>query len=139
MKTRRVGVHEVRTLDERLSEMREVIYWLATCEVKPGKFGDFTRVVGPLVAATKAEQGSLAYDYTVNEDETLVHIFESYRDSAAVTSHVTTVFPEFAEAFLECVDITGFTVFGTPNAEAAQILDDFGSTYMRPFEGFTSK
>lgn len=119
--------------------MREEIYWLVTCVVKPGKFEDFTRVVEPLVAATKAENGSLAYDYTVNEDETLVHIFESYRDSAAVISHVTTVFPQFADGFLECVDITGFTVFGTPNAEAAQILDGFGSTYMRPFEGFISK
>jgi quinol monooxygenase YgiN len=119
--------------------MREEIYWLVTCVVKPGKFEEFTRVVEPLVAATKAEEGSLAYDYTVNEDESLVHIFESYRDSAAVVSHVTTVFPRFADGFLECVDITGFIVFGTPDAEAKQILDGFGSVYMRPFEGFTRK
>jgi quinol monooxygenase YgiN len=119
--------------------MREEIYWLVTCDVKPGKFEEFTRVVAPLVAATKAEEGSLAYDYTVNADETLVHIFEAYRDSKAVVSHVTTVFPQFAESFLECVDITGFTVFGTPDAEAKEILDGFGSLYMRPFEGFTRK
>jgi len=91
------------------------------------------------VAAVCNSPLGLAYDYTVNEDETLVHIFGSCRDSAAVISHVTPLFPKFADGFLECVDITGFTVFGTPNAEAAQILDGFASTYMRPFEGFISK
>jgi len=119
--------------------MREEIYWLVNCAVKPGRFEDFTRVVKPLVAATKAEEGSLAYDYTVNADEKLVHIFESYRDSKAVVSHVTQVFPPFADGFLDCVDITGFVVFGTPDAEAKEILDGFGSIYMRPFEGFTRK
>ncbi|WP_291049678.1 antibiotic biosynthesis monooxygenase [Herbiconiux sp.] len=118
---------------------RDEIYWLVTCAVKPGKFEDFTKVVEPLVAATKAEEGSIAYDYSVNEDETLVHIFESYRDSRAVVSHVTTVFSQFAEGFLEGVDVTGFVVFGSPDAEAKEILDGFGSTYMRPFEGFTRR
>jgi len=118
---------------------RSEIYWLVTCAVKPGKFDDFRAVVEPLVAATKAEEGSIAYDYTVNDDHTLVHIFESYRDSAAVVSHVTTVFSQFAEGFLEGVDVTGFVVFGTPDAAAKEILDGFGSTYFTPFEGFTRK
>jgi len=119
--------------------MRNEIYWLVTCAVKPGRFEQFTEVVKPLVEATKAKDGSLAYDYTVNKDATLVHIFESYRDSTAVVSHVTKVFPQFAEGFLDCVDITGFVVFGTPDDEAKQMLDDFGSVYMQPFEGFTRK
>jgi len=119
--------------------MRDEIYWLVTCRVKPGRFAEFREVVKPLVAATKAEPGSLAYDYTVSEDEKLVHIFESYRDSESLVSHVTTVFPQFADAFNECVDITAFIVFGTPDSEAKAILDGFGSTYMRPFEGFTRK
>ena len=119
--------------------MREEIYWLVTCVVKPGKFAGFTEAIVPLVAATKAEEGSLAYDYSVNEDETLVHIFEAYRDSAAVVSHVTEVFPLYAEGFLAGVDITGFLTFGTPDPAAKEILDSFGSTYMRPFEGFTRK
>ncbi|MDY7528701.1 MULTISPECIES: putative quinol monooxygenase [unclassified Cryobacterium] len=119
--------------------MREEIYWLVTCDVKPGKFQDFTEAIEPLVAATKAEEGSLIYGYSVNDDETLVHILEMYRDSAAVVSHVTTVFPQFAERFLDGVDITGFVVFGTPDAAAKEILDGFGSTYMRPFSGFTRK
>ncbi|TFB66929.1 hypothetical protein E3N86_00765 [Cryobacterium sp. Hz7] len=66
-----------------------------------------------------------------------MHILESYRDSTSVVSHVTVVFPQFAESFLECADITGYVGFGDPNEEAKTILDGFGSTYMRPFESLT--
>lgn len=119
--------------------MREEIYWVVTAAVKPGKFDDFTAVVAPLVAATKEEPGSLAYDYSVNGDQTVVQIFESYRDSAAVVDHVTKTFSQFAEGFSACVDIQGFVVYGTPEPAALEILDGFGSQYMTPFEGFTRK
>jgi quinol monooxygenase YgiN len=119
--------------------MSEEIYWLVTCVVKPGKFEDFKKTVKPLVAATKAEEGSQAYDYSVNDDETLVLIYESYRDSAAIVSHVTTVFAPFADAFFESVDITKLVVFGDPSPEAREILAGLGAEYMTPFEGFTHK
>jgi quinol monooxygenase YgiN len=118
---------------------RDEIYWLVTCSVFPGKFEEFKGVVEPLVATTKAESGSLAYDYSVNEDETLVQIFESYADSQAVVDHVTKTFSQFADAFTACVSVDGFIVFGEPNADAREILDGFGSVYMTPFEGFTRK
>jgi quinol monooxygenase YgiN len=119
--------------------MRDEIYWVVTCSVHPGKFEQYKGVVEALVAATKKEAGSLAYDYSVNDDETVVQIFEAYADSAAVVDHVTKTFSQFAEEFSACVDVNGFVVYGTPDAAAKEILDGFGSTYMTPFEGFTRK
>ena len=119
--------------------MRDEIYWVVTCSVRPGKFEQFREVVAPLVAATHEEAGSLAYDYSVDEEHTLVHIFESYRDSDAVVAHVTKTFSQFAEAFSDCVSVDGFVVYGAPSPQAKEILDGFGSTYMTPFEGFTRK
>lgn len=118
--------------------MRDEIYWMVTATVRPGKFDELKGVVAPLVAATLAEEGSLAYDYSVNEDESAIRIFEAYRDSAAVVHHVTATFVQFAEDFGACVDIDGFVVFGTPDSAAKEILDGFGSTYFTPFEGFTA-
>ena len=119
--------------------MREEIYWLATAAVRPGRFAEFTGVVAPLVAATRAEPGSLAYDYSVDENQERVHIFESYRDSQSVVDHVTGTFAQFADAFSACVDIEGFVVYGQPDEAAREILDGFGSVYVTPFEGFTRK
>lgn len=119
--------------------MRDEIYWVVTCSVLPGKFAEFKEVVAPLVAETLKETGSLAYDYSVNADETIVHIFEAYADSAALVHHVTTTFAPFAERFTACVSIDGFVVYGSPDPAAKEILDGFGSDYMAPFEGFTRK
>lgn len=119
--------------------MREDIYWVVTCGVKPGKYEEFTTVVKGLVDATRQEPDNLAYDYSVNDDHSVVQIFEHYRNSAAIVSHVTTVFAPFAESFVDCVNVDGFVVYGFPSDEARVILDGFGSTYMTPFEGFTSK
>lgn len=119
-----------------MSTARQEIYWLVTATVKPGRFEDFTKVVKPLVAATRAEPGCQAYDYSVDVSETTIQIYESYRDSQAVVDHVTGTFAPFAADFNDCVDITGFVTYGTPDPAAREILDGFGSTYMTPFEGF---
>jgi quinol monooxygenase YgiN len=119
--------------------MRDEIYWIVTCSVRPGKFEEFKGVVKPLVAATRAEQGSIAYDYSVTEDESTVQIYEMYRDSAAVVRHVTEVFSQFADDFDACVSLDSFVVYGWPDDSARKILDGFGSVYLTPFEGFISK
>ena len=59
---------------------------------------------------------------TVNENETLVHILGSHRDSTSIVSHVTEVSPQFAESLLECADITGYVGLGYPNEEAKKIV-----------------
>jgi len=119
--------------------MRDEIYWVVTCSVQPGKFEEFKAVVKPLVAATKEESGSLAYDYSVNDDETVVQIFEAYENSDAIVHHVTKTFSQFADDFTACVSVDGFVTYGTPDAAAREVLDGFGSTYLTPFEGFTRK
>jgi quinol monooxygenase YgiN len=98
---------------------------------------NLTVPVAPLVAATKEEPGALAYEYNVSDDESTIHIFERYRDSNAVVAHVEQTFAQFAERFLALATVTGFVVYGSPNAEARKILDGFGAVYMTPFDGFT--
>ncbi len=117
--------------------MRDEIYWIVTAALEPGNYDAFTKTITPLVEATRKEPGSNAYDYSVNADHTVVHIFESYRDSPAVVAHVQETFSQFAEEFSALVSINGFVVYGRPDAAAKEILDGFGSVYMTPFVGFT--
>lgn len=117
--------------------MRNEIYWVVTAALEPEKYDAFKETVTPLVEATRKEPGSLAYDYSVNADHTVVHIYESYRDSQAVVTHVQDTFSQFAEAFTALVSIEGFVVYGWPDPAAKEILDGFGSVYMTPFVGYT--
>ena len=87
----------------------------------------FSRSVGSRCAAS----------CSVNTDHTVVQIFESYRDSEALVTHVQDTFSQFAEEFTALISIDGFVVYGWPDPPAKQILDGFGSVYMAPFIGYT--
>ena len=113
------------------------IYWVVTVTVQPERLDDFKQVVAPLVAEAKREPGTLAYEFSVGSDRSTVHIFERYRDSNAVVSHVADTFGKFAERFLALAKVTSFVIYGAPSAEAREILAGFNPVYMTRFDGFT--
>lgn len=117
--------------------MKDDIYWLCTFRVKPTDFEAFKAVVAPLVIETRKEAGSMAYEYCVTADHTVIHILEHYRDSAAVVHHVTKTFSQFAANFTALAAVESFTVYGSPLPDAKAILDGFGAVYVTPFDGFT--
>lgn len=59
---------------ERGNFMDEDIFWLFTLKVKPGKFNEFKRLVSLIVLATHQEPGKLAYQYAVNDDQTITYL-----------------------------------------------------------------
>jgi quinol monooxygenase YgiN len=116
--------------------MADDLFWVFTLQVHPGKFEEFKTLVSAIVAATSKEPGTLAYQYSVNADRSVVHIYERYRDSDAFVSHVEKTFGGFADRFLSLVAVSSLVVYGTPNDEARKALDTFNATYMTLFDGF---
>lgn len=116
--------------------MVEDLYWVFTLDVKRGKFPEFRALVADIVAASREEPGTLAYQYSVSADESTVHIFERYRDSDAFVVHVEETFGPYAERFLDLVTVVSLVVYGNPNAAARKALDGFSATYMTLFDGF---
>jgi quinol monooxygenase YgiN len=112
------------------------LFWLFTLDVKRGKFDEFKGLVADIVASTRHEPGTLAYQYAVSDDQQTVHIYERYRDSEAFVVHVEQTFAGYAERFLSLVAVRSLVVYGTPNAQARQALDTFNATYMNLFDGF---
>ena len=98
---------------------------------------EFKKIVGQLIAAAKNEAGTLAYEFSIDADQSIVHIFERYRNSDAIVSHVTQTFGPFAERFLAAAQVRSFVVYGTPSTEVREVLAGFKPTYMTPFNGFT--
>ncbi|MFC3058422.1 putative quinol monooxygenase [Paenirhodobacter populi] len=117
--------------------MKQDVYWVCVFRIEPDTYHDFQKVVAPLVKATLREEGSLAYEYMISDDLSSVHILEHYKDSQAVIDHVTKVFSQFAEDFTNLATVESFTVYGSPNVAAREILDEFGAVYLLPFDGFT--
>jgi quinol monooxygenase YgiN len=116
--------------------MHPHISCLFSLAVKPEVFEEFKALISNIVAATRAEPGTLVYEYSVNEDHSTVHILERY-DADAVVSHVDTTFVPFGKRFLELCTVTSLVVYGTPDVEVRKRLDPFGAVYMTPFDGFS--
>jgi autoinducer 2-degrading protein len=117
--------------------MADDLFWIFTLQVKPGRYDEFKRLVSAIVTASEKESGTLAYQYSVNHDHSVVHIYERYRDSDAFVSHVSQTFGAFAPHFLSLVSVSSLVVYGSPSAEARQALDAFNATYMTVFDGFS--
>jgi quinol monooxygenase YgiN len=115
--------------------MHPYISCLFSLAVKPEEFLELKSLIAKIVAATQKEPGTLVYEYSVNEENTTVHILERYK-ADSVVSHVDTTFAPFGQRFLELCTITNLVVYGTPDAEVRKRLDPFGAVYMTPFDGF---
>jgi quinol monooxygenase YgiN len=113
------------------------LYWVFTLSLQPEDFEEFKELVARIVRESAKEPGTLAYQYSVNEDKTTVHIFERYQNSSAFVSHVENTFAQFAEQFLALVSVVSLTVYGAPDASARKALDSFNAVYMTIFDGFS--
>ncbi len=117
--------------------MEDQVSWIIELAVKPGKLEEFKALMEEMVAGTKLEPTSIGYEWFISADEETVHIYEKYADSEAMISHVTGFLANWAKRFLEGVDVTRFTVYGSPNAAAKEMLDGFGPVYLGPWGGFS--
>ncbi|OAE11901.1 hypothetical protein AZH11_16715 [Pseudomonas simiae] len=116
--------------------MHPIISCLFSLAVKPAQYAEFKALIATIVAATRAEPGTRVYEYSVNEEQSTVHILERY-NADTVVSHVDSTFAPFGQRFLALCTITSLVVYGTPDAEIRKRLDPFGAVYMAPFDGFS--
>jgi quinol monooxygenase YgiN len=67
-----------------------------TVRVPPANIGRFAPHMEKMLAASRAEDGCIAYSYAVDvEDPGLIRVFEEWRDEAALQAHFRT--PHLAE------------------------------------------
>jgi quinol monooxygenase YgiN len=116
--------------------MSEEVFWHVELAIKPGKLDDLMVLTDEMVAATRAEPGTLAYYRFISEDDGFLHIYERYTNSAAALSHLMNFVAKFGERYAALVERRRFVFFGDPSDELRQFLDQFGAIYVRPIAGF---
>ncbi len=117
--------------------MSDQIYWLLEVAIQPGKLEDFRAVAQALIASSESEPGTLGYEYYLNADNTVCHIYERYKDSSAVLAHDKSFAP-FAERFLQVCTPTRFHLYGKPSEEVKAALAGLNPVYFStPIGGFS--
>ena len=116
--------------------MTENIFWLFEAAIKPGEYDNFKTVMEEMIASTEQEPGTSNYEFFLNADRTVCHIYERYADSDAALTHVGNFGATFAERFMASVEPKKFVVYGPASDELKGILEGFGAEYMTPLDGF---
>src|ERR1700759_1198101 len=97
-------------------------FWRLEVDIKPGKLIDFLSVAHDLMTTMDEEPGTLDYEYYLNDDKTVCHIHERYRDSAGLVTHASKFGLVYSERFMAACTPTRFIVYGEPNADSKSIL-----------------
>lgn len=113
------------------------VYWLLEVEIRSGREADFKDLMEEMVTATQAsEPGTMNYEWNTSSDGKVCHIYERYQDSAAVMTHLGNFGSKFAERFMDILTPVRFMVYGSPNDEVKEALDDFNPLFLEPAGGF---
>ena len=116
--------------------MSKVVSWNLELSINDGKLTDFQSLMDEMVASTKSEVGTLAYEWFISADKSICHVYERYASSEDVLIHLGN-FGNFAERFLACATPARLHVYGVPNTEVKAGLDGFGAVYLGTFGGFS--
>jgi quinol monooxygenase YgiN len=117
--------------------MKENISWIFELTLPTGNHIRLKELMVELVESSMNEPGTLSYEWTLNEDNTVCHIHERYADSESAIVHLQTFTEKFAARLLALGAATGFVVYGNPSAPLKEALEGFSGTYMAPIGGFT--
>ena len=115
--------------------MSENIIWTVEAKIKDGQQDAFHTVMHTLVEASRKEEGTMHYEWTIGEDAATVHVYERYKDAKAATAHLGT-WGQNAEKFLAAADITRFVVFSPLTPALREAVAGLNPVYMKPFGGF---
>ena len=117
--------------------MGSEISWQVELAVKPGELGNLRALTRDMVAFARSESGVLVYERFVSEDGKTVYVYERFVDSASAVAHLMAFGKMFGERFAKMVERRWFRVYGTPSDELRRCLNQFGVTYLSPFDGFS--
>ncbi len=117
--------------------MDDQVSWQLEMTVKPGELDNLKALIKEMVESSRAEPGTLNYQWCISDDNTTVHNFDRYSDSAAAKTHLDGFLANYAGRYMAAVDTTRLTVYGAPSDEVKEILNGFGGVYYGLIEGFT--
>lgn len=117
--------------------MNENVAWLLELTIKPGQRSAFEAVMRDMIASAQAEPGTLNYEWWIAADGSACHVYERYRDSGAVMTHLAGFGAKFAERFLPLITPTRFVVYGAPSPAAREALAAFDPLHLAPLAGFS--
>lgn len=110
---------------------------LARMKVHSGKMGEFRELARQCLQSVKSkDQGTLQYDWFLDEGSEECVVVERYRDSDAVLEHMANLGPVF-QALLSITDFS-LEVFGSPSEDLVAAAEGLDVRVYASMQGYRS-
>ncbi|MCG7521633.1 antibiotic biosynthesis monooxygenase [Ruegeria sp. Ofav3-42] len=114
--------------------MFENLGWIVEAQVKEGRQNDFKGVVEEIVAATRAEGGTLNYQYYIADDGSVL-VYERFANIESAHTHITN-WDNFAERWLDAAPSTRMVYLGDIPREIQDRHSAISPKVYKPYNGF---
>jgi quinol monooxygenase YgiN len=113
-----------------------MVLFVVDLTIGEGKFDQFKGVAQAMVAGSRTEPGTLAYEWCLSTDGRRCRLIEVYSDAFAVIEHLAgPVVQKLVPELLAFGSLDGFEVYGDPGLEASKMLAGFGAAIYTPWHG----
>ena len=117
--------------------MSEQVSWRVEVALRPENIDGFRTLINEMVQSTQNnEPDTLLYEWSISEDGTSAHSYETYAHSAAAIIHIDAFGDHFATRFAALAERTHLIVFGNPDDEVRARLSQAGGILTTPIKGF---
>lgn len=105
----------------------------ARLNIHSGKLDEFNTIAAACMKNTREKDtGTLQYDWFYNQDQTICHVRERYRDSEALLEHIANLGANFGQ-LLSVVDFSA-EVYGSPSEALVKATEGLDLTVYSFFQ-----
>jgi quinol monooxygenase YgiN len=110
--------------------LQQIVRLTVSFSVDESHLEAFKRIAATMTERSKAEPGTLGYEWFVSSDSRRFRLVETYSDATAVEAHFTgTVVQEWVPKLAAVSTVDGFEFYGDPGPKVAAMAAGFGAAF----------
>lgn len=115
--------------------MTENVYWILKAQVQEGNADKVRQLAAKFCDQTQQEAGTIAYEWALSEDDSVLHIYERFANAEAALAHIANVGDDLPH-LLALISLDGIECYGAHDDAFRKAVAELPMTYMNTFAGF---
>lgn len=112
--------------------VEQVVRLTVSLTINEGQTEEFNSIAKAMVEVTKAEPGTLGYEWFAHSDGKQFTLLETYVDAAAIEAHfMGPAVQEWVPKLAAVCSVNGFEIFGDPGPKVAAMAAGFGAVILK--------
>jgi quinol monooxygenase YgiN len=111
--------------------VKQVVRLAVNLTVNEGQIDEFNNIARAMTEVTKAEPGTLGYEWFAKSDGKSFTLLETYVDTAAIEAHfMGPAVQEWVPKLAAACSVDGFVIYGDPGPKVATMAGGFGAVIL---------